>query len=501
MEHDPDIIRLRLEPLGKSVEARRGQPVQDLLFEHGVEFPCGGRGSCRGCRVRVVEGEAEVTEADRAALTSEEIGSGWRLACHLMPERDLTLEVAQWESVILEDRAPALPAGRAGRGVAVDLGTTTIVAQLVDLRTGDVLGVRTSLNPQAVYGSDIMSRVEAAVVRGAAGELARLVRERVREMTAELAESAGPVDEVVIAGNTVMHHLFTGRDVAGLARYPFETDHGGLVTCRAGELGWRLAGNPAVHFLPCLGGFVGSDILAGILATGMHESVEPAVLIDLGTNGEIVVGNRDAMVCASTAAGPAFEGGRLSMGMRAATGAISEVRLEAGEVRCHVIGGGRPRGICGSGLVDAAAAALELGVISPNGKLASGTWMLASPVSITQADVRQLQLAKAAIAAGIRILFGRTGLTPGDVAAVHLAGAFGNYVNRESARRIGLFDFPLDRVKPAGNTALRGARMALAAGVSDYEWLRGRITHVPLAANPDFQPVFVGAMTFPANAG
>ncbi len=500
MARDPDIIRLRLEPLATTVEARRGEPVQDLLFEHGVEFPCGGRGGCRGCRVRVLEGEAAVTQADRAALTAGEIGAGWRLACHLRPETDLTLEIAQWESVILEDRAPVAPRGRAGRGVAVDLGTTTIVAQLVDLAAGDVLGVKTSLNPQAVYGSDIMSRVEAAVVRGAAGELARLARERVGEMAAALVEDSRAVDEVVIVGNTVMHHLFTGREVNGLARYPFETNHGGLVTCRAGELGWRLAGDPKVHFLPCLGGFVGSDILAGILAAGMHERAEPSVLVDLGTNGEIVAGNRDAMVCASTAAGPAFEGGLLSMGMRASTGAISEVRLEAGGIRCHVIGGGRPRGICGSGLVDAVAAGLELQVIAPSGRLAAGCWTVSAPVSITQADVRQLQLAKAAIAAGIRILLDRMGLAPGDVAEVHLAGAFGNYVNRDAARRIGLFGFPPDRVKAAGNTALRGARMALLEGVSEYAGLRRRITHVPLAADPEFQRIFVGEMAFPANA-
>jgi uncharacterized 2Fe-2S/4Fe-4S cluster protein (DUF4445 family) len=233
----------------------------------------------------------------------------------------------------------------------------------------------------------------------------------------------------------------------------------------------------------------------------MHERARPLTLIDLGTNGEIVAGNRDGMVCASTAAGPAFEGGLLSMGMRAATGAISEVRLEAGALRCHVIGGGEPRGICGSGLVDAAAVGLELGVISPAGRLAGGAWTLAGPVRLTQADIRQLQLAKAAIAAGIRILLGRRGLAAGDIAEVHLAGAFGNYVNRESARRIGLFHFPLERVRPAGNTALRGARLALVQGVSGYGSLRSRVAHVPLAADPAFQRIYVEEMPFPASAG
>ncbi len=494
----PDHVRIRLEPLGRTLEVRRGAPLQDLLFDHGVEFPCGGRGACQGCRVRFLRGAAPVTPADAAALPADELGEGWRLGCQIRAEADLTLEVAQWEAVVLDDRTPARAAGRVGRGVAVDLGTTTMVAQLVDLATGQVLGVQTALNPQAVFGADIMSRVEAAVTRGVASALAGAVRRKIGEMIAVLPAGPEPIAEIVIAGNTVMHHLFTGRSVAPLARFPFETEEGGLATCPASVLGWRLAGDPPVHFLPCLGGFVGSDVLAGVLATGMHESPEPACLIDLGTNGEIVVGCRDGMLCASTAAGPAFEGGLLSMGMRAATGAISRVWLERGAPRCHVIGDVAPRGICGSGLVDAAAAGLDCGVIAANGRLAGGSWPLAGTVVLSQADIRQLQLAKAAIAAGLRILLGRMALSASDVSRVYLAGAFGNYVNRESARRIGLFAFPLDRVEPAGNTAMHGARMTLLAGAYDGATVRRRVTHVALAADPDFQRAYIAEMAFPS---
>ncbi len=392
-----DSVRIRLEPLGKTVEAKRGELLQDPLFEHGVEFPCGGRGSCKGCRVRVLQGAAPVTALESALLAPEEIRAGWRLACHLRPEEDLVLEVAQWEAVILSDSAPIEVCGREGLGIAVDLGTTTLVAQLVDLSSGHVTGVRTSLNPQAVHGGDVMSRVEAAYCKGAGGALARLIRDRIGEMVSDLA---GVPAEVVIVGNTVMHHLFCGYDVAGLSRVPFETKWGGLTHFRSSELGWSLPADMPVRFLPCLGGFVGSDILAGVLATRVHESDKLECLVDLGTNGEIVIGDRSHMLCASTAAGPAFEGGLISSGMRAATGAISEVHLEDGSLRCHVIGETAPRGICGSGLVDAAAVGLELGVIASSGRLAAGApWSLMPPVIITQADIRQLQLAKAAIAA------------------------------------------------------------------------------------------------------
>ena len=268
----------------------------------------------------------------------------------------------------------------------------------------------------------------------------------------------------------------------------------------ARELGWDLRGDPPVGFLPCLGEFVGSDILCGVLATRMHERDEVTVLVDLGTNGEIVAGNRRRMLCASTAAGPAFEGGRIGMGMRAATGAISEVAVEDGRFRCRVVGDVSPRGICGSGLVDAVAAGLEIGLVQPSGRLAQGRPLeLAAPVTLSQNDIRQLQLAKAAIAAGIRIIKRRFGGNACEGAPIYLAGAFGNYVNRKSACRIGLVRAPVERIESAGNTALLGAKMALFAPDprEDFGQIRSRIEHVSLAADPEFQKTFVDEMAFP----
>jgi uncharacterized 2Fe-2S/4Fe-4S cluster protein (DUF4445 family) len=456
-------------------------------------------GVCKGCRVRLLAGDAPAGPEDRRALTTAEIDAGWRLACHLRPREDISLEIAQWETAVLADETHFAFRPREGLGIAIDLGTTTLVAQGVDLATGRVVAVRTALNPQAAFGSDVMSRVECALSGRDGGRLTASIRGRIGEMVTQIGSGAGLVD-VVVVGNTVMHHLFCGLDVEPLSHVPFQTATGHAVTFPGGAFDWLPKG-ARLRFLPCLGGFVGSDILAGILATGLHESSAPACLIDLGTNGEIVVGNRERMLCASTAAGPAFEGGRISMGMRAATGAISQVRRGPEGLVCHVLGDVPPRGICGSGLVDAVAAGLELGVIAPNGRLANGPWTIQAPVALSQEDVRQLQLAKGAVAAGVRVLLGRLGWTPGDIPRVHLAGAFGNYVSPGAACRIGLLPFSEETVFPAGNTALLGAKLALFEDSGNYDSLRARIEHIALAQDPAFQDVFVDEMGFPANAG
>ena len=491
----------------------RGAPLQDALFAEGVEFPCGGRGRCKGCRVRVLAGHLPVSAEDEQRLTPAELVAGWRLACRARAEADLKLELAQWEAAILTDDSRFTFTPRDGWGVAVDLGTTTIVAQLLDLRTGNVQGVRLGLNQQARHGADIMSRIEFAIAGNGQAQLTSLVRQQIGRMIAELTQVPVPsgvpcpreIKQIVVVGNTVMHHLFCGVSVAPLAHHPFAPVDDGLKVLSAADLGWSLAGNPELRFLPCLGGFVGSDILAGILATGLHQNEGLVGLVDLGTNGEIVIGNRERILCASTAAGPAFEGARISLGMRAATGAIAEVAVHDGALHCHVLGNTAPRGICGSGLVDAVAAGLELGWILPSGRLAlAGDLPLVPPVVLTAGDIRELQLAKAAIAAGIRLLLRQWGATKADLSLLHLAGAFGNYINRSSARRIGLLDFPLERVRPAGNTALLGAKLALFGWREHpglFPELRGLIQHVPLNEDPQFHEIYVDEMPFPGSAG
>jgi len=503
-----EFVHIELLPLGKLLRVKRGTPLQDVLFRQGVEFPCGGRGRCKGCKIRLLSGSMPVTSEERQKLDPEEISAGWRLACCGRAESPLKIELAQWEAAILADDSVFAFTPQEGVGIAIDLGTTTIVAQLVDLQTGHVLAVRAALNAQARHGADIMSRVEFAVASHGQRALEKIARQQIGRLIRELMAAAPATDpmlkNIVLVGNTVMHHLFCGISLEPLSHYPFEPPSPGLQTLPADALGWKLAGNPTVRFLPCLGGFVGSDILAGVLATKLHETESLAALIDLGTNGEIVVGNRERMVCASTAAGPAFEGARISMGMRAATGAISAVRVKDGKLNCHVLGNVAPRGLCGSGLVDAVAAGLELGWILPNGRLTNGdSLMLAPPVCLKQWDVRELQLAKGAIAAGLNLLLQQWGSAKGDLARIYLAGAFGNYISHSSARRIGLLDFPAEKVQPAGNTALLGAKIALFSSRDQdgaYPDILRKIQHISLNEDQRFQDTFVEEMGFPAGA-
>jgi len=497
----PAMHMLRLSPAGLQLPLAAGTGLQDVLFAQGVEFPCGGGGRCKGCRVRILNGFLPISAEEKNLLTAAELANGWRLACRHVIAGDLELELAQWEMSILGDHSAFKFTPREGLGVAIDLGTTTIAAQLLDLRNGNVLSVGTALNAQARHGGDIMSRVDFAL-QGGQPELHQLVREQLGRMVTQLlasAQASGSLVRVAVVGNTVMHHLFCGLNITPLASLPFEPEQSGRFRFSADELGWKWPGNPAVEFLPCIGGFVGSDILAGVVAVGLQESSELTALIDLGTNGEVVVGNRDRMLCTSTAAGPAFEGARISMGMRAATGAISEVRIQNGSLVCRVIGGGVPRGLCGSGLVDAVASGLELKTIQPNGRMIpNGALALAGSVTLLPADVRELQLAKGAIATGLRMLTARLGAKLDDIQRLHLAGAFGNYINRASAQRIGLLRLPIQRIAPAGNTALLGAKRALFEDATGWDALAQRIEHVALNEDTEFQDIYAEEMRFPA---
>jgi uncharacterized 2Fe-2S/4Fe-4S cluster protein (DUF4445 family) len=496
-------IHVELFPAKERLSVEPGALLQDVLFEKGIEFPCGGHGQCEGCRVRLIDGELTVSEQEKELLTETEIDAGWRLACAHRVGNDLKLEIAQWEPSILSDSSPVQFQPQEGYGVAVDLGSTTLVAQLVHLKTGNVLAVETGLNIQAKRGADIMSRIHFALIDDGQTQLGNDIRRQVGSLIETLLRERDGIREeikrVVIVGNTVMHHLFCGLDIAPLSAHPFDAtsiDRVTLDPCRIGLQ--RVDDNCVVEFLPCLGSFVGSDILAGVLATQLHQSRALNILVDLGTNGEIVAGNRQRMLCASTAAGPAFEGAKISMGMRAATGAISEVYINSGDLVCKVLGNTAPRGICGSGLVDAVACGLTQSRIQPSGRMQQDL-ALGSTVSLTQCDIRELQLAKGAIAAGIRVLIRRLGAELDDVERVYIAGAFGNYINPMSAQRIGLLKFPVSKLFPLGNGALMGARKYLLNPDSRNTLLElpERITHVSLNEDEEFLDAFIEEMRFP----
>lgn len=476
---------------GRRIEAAAGTALRDVLFGEGVEFPCGGQSGCGGCRVRVVQGSIAANADDREHLTETDIRAGWRLACRHHVESDVTLELAQWDMTILTDSDAFTFTPRDGLGIAIDLGTTTIAAQLVDLSTGHVLQTRTALNAQAMHGADVLSRAHFAL-NGGADELTRLIRRQLGALVIELAQGA-PIKRIVIAGNSAMHHFFGGLEIAPLATYPFHPAQPAALQMPASSLGWPQLS--AVYVMPCIGGLVGGDILAGVKATGLANAPGLTALIDLGTNGEVVLAQNGKLICTSTAAGPAFEGAGISCGMQATRGAIDAVTLEEGKLQCRVIGGGPARGICGSGLVDAVAAGLASGFIAPNGRL-QHDFALSDGVRLTPADIREVQLAKAAIAAGLRLLTAEFGATLGDIDMLYLAGAFGNAIRHQSACRIGLLPDLPGRITPAGNTALKGAKQALFDDGNDCEHMARRIENLSLGNDQRFQDVFAEEMRF-----
>lgn len=475
----------------------KGASLMDILHEFGVEFPCGGKGSCGKCKVKILQGTLHPGSNHLKRLKEHGLSDKWRLACMSNVEEDLVLEVGQFEVLIQADETIFDFKTGEGYGVAVDLGTTSLVAQLLDLSSAKVLAVETALNPQRKYGSDLISRLEHALDQGVS-ELTALIREKVGAMISELLKDSTIVlDRVVLVGNTVMQHFFAGSDIRSLSSYPFDSSDLGTREFKASDLDWKVDCD-RISFYPSIGSFVGSDILAGIHATGMWQKKEYSVLIDLGTNGEIVVGNRDGLLCASTAAGPAFEGASISMGMLATTGAISSVKSDSEGIACSVIGNVPAAGICGSGLIDAIAVMLDRGELGAFGEILSGRqeFRLTEKVVLTQKDIQEFQLAKAAIDTGLFLLMRKLGIRDEDISAIYIAGAFGSYINLENLLRAGSMNFPLDRFHKLGNSALIGAKMFLFSEASEEKDILALCRHLNLESERDFQDVFVDRLSF-----
>ena len=416
-------------------------------------------------------------------------------------------------------------------GMAFDVGTTSIVGTLVHLGTGEELAAVGSVNPQTVYGGDLMSRIAYAQfdekkLTALRAKVLNAINDFIREACREAGIAREHVYKVVVVGNTCMHHIFLGVDVTyvGLAPYAPAVSDGIVVP--ASELPLKAAPNAQVCLLPIVAGFVGADTMACVLATRIYESEELRALVDIGTNGEVVMGSKHRLMACSAPAGPALEGAQIRHGMRGAMGAIEAVRIDD-DVHCSVIGAAKAVGICGSGLIDACAKMVRAGVMDGSGRMrprdcerlpsAIGSRLRKTSagvefvlvrdadagknedVTLTQGDIRQLQLAKSAIYSGIVMLQRVMGIDKADLAELMLCGGFGNYINTESAVAIRLLpNLPLERITYVGNAAHLGAQMAL---LSERERARAEalaysIEHVALAARPDFQDIFVDGMSF-----
>lgn len=598
--------------------AWEGQNLLQFLTEHGltVPSPCGGKGLCGKCKVKI-SGHAErktvEEEGANPPLLNQEVKAEYRLACQVQVGGDLTIELPAMEAEgariltagdhcvplnplitqrLLEVPAPTvddqgsdverveqalglpgciqpelfpeLPATlRAGGGrlsvilagdevltvqavpketlaagsrnlygIALDLGTTTMVGYLLDLTTGRQLNTYAALNPQRIHGADVISRVDYTIQHETGlAELTQLVRGEINKMIAYFSREnptlPQSIYQIVVVGNTIMLHLLAGLEVKKIAVSPYIPVVTRDFEYKATEVGIKINPRGRIKFLPMISGFVGADTVAAILASKLAEDTEISLLLDIGTNGEIVLGNREQILACSAAAGPAFEGTNIRYGMGGIPGAINQVWIDE-DLSYTTIDGQPARGICGSGVVSLTAELVKAGLIDPSGRLKSPDELddnalrplkkrlctfdgqpaicvanrpegAAEDIYFTQQDVRETQLAKAAITAGLRLLLKEMGITFAKVKTLYLAGGFGNYIDPHAAVTIGLLPKELEnRVVPIGNGAGVGAKMVLLS--RDYlqksREIQAKTKYLELSTRSDFQNLFIESLTF-----
>ena len=464
--------------------------------------PCGGKGICGKCRVRALGELNPLSAEEQRLLTAGEIADGVRLSCCAVVQGDcrVTLFPDSVMAVVEDGRvvtSAAHPAF-AAYGAAVDIGTTTIAARLYDAAVR-LLARDGCANPQITFGADVLSRVQAA---GEGKDLTIPLQTAVNGLVSRLAETVGihpaAIDGAVVTGNTAMLCFFVGEDTSLLSHAPFVLPRAFGERVTAAQMGLTaLAPNRGVYLPPCASAFIGADALCAALACGLGEG-RTALLADMGTNGEMLLSHNDILYACSTAAGPAFEGVGITCGLPAVDGAIDAVATVNGRMICHTIGGGKARGLCGSGLVDAAACLLATEEMDTDGHLAA-TVALDDGVTLNQEDIRALQQAKSAVCAGLQTLLHHAHLTAEAVEVLYTAGGFGSRLNGHSAAAIGLLPRGLTAsVEPAGNAALDGAACLLleSAAGERLTALTEKIRVIELATDPYFTDRFIQNMSF-----
>jgi uncharacterized 2Fe-2S/4Fe-4S cluster protein (DUF4445 family) len=519
---------ITFQPDGKRISIHAGSTLLEAAYKAGIilNSACGGRGICHKCAVLLQPGGEQA------------------LACQYNIDSDLTVTIPVgsrlFEQKILEhgiDReiepTYVKPAGAAGAvfGLAVDIGTTTVVAKLIDLADGKLIAAEADFNPQSVHGDDVVSRITFARTDEHLTELQRLIVECINNLIGRLCRDTGIdsdcICELTVVGNTTMTHILLHLPVAQLGQAPYKAYALDAHDIPAKDLDIKINPKANVHVVENIAGFVGSDIVAAALAVDINLAEQLTLLVDIGTNGELVCGDKSKLYAASCAAGPALEGARISRGSRAVNGAIESVYINDGDIDVDVIGNGPPSSICGSGIIDAVAVMLDSGVLDSTGRIikpAAAKNKLSPAITqriviendqpafvlmfnvdgspaltLTQQDIREVQLAKAAIAAGIKLLLKKLNIKEDDLDQILLAGAFGNYIKRSSAIRIGLLPpVPEERIHFVGNAASSGARMILlnrtARELAGH--LARRIEYIEIAHEPEFMNVYTNSMTF-----
>jgi uncharacterized 2Fe-2S/4Fe-4S cluster protein (DUF4445 family) len=596
----PDRVRLRYLQVGEDRAVKEARvPAGTTLFDAAswngvaIDSTCGGHGTCKKCKVKVVAGNAEISSVDPRAFSPDELRNGWRLACRAAAQEDMTIEVpplqtrpkaalagvgrhvilrpavqkryVELDEPTLEDQRSDLerlleaiddieprvpldvvrtlghtlresdwkvtavladdllidvePGDTSGHrhAIAFDLGTTTVVATLLDLETGQPRAVRSILNEQQPFGADVISRISAVMMDDdALGRLQEHAHSTLRTLTAEVCEEAsvdpGDVYEVVVTGNVTMLQLALGIDPEPLSMAPFTIAARRLPEASARDFGLAVHERAPAVLFPALGAYVGPDIVAGILATGLTLDRRDRLFIDVGTNSEIVLGSSARALACAAPAGPAFEAAQIRCGMRAADGAIEGVKIVDGDVELTVIGDVEPQGLCGSGLVDAVAELVGAGILDHSGRFVADSsarldkvgeetvFRLADGVYLSQRDVRELQFAKASIATGWQILCRELELDPAEISQVLLGGSFGSYLTPASAVKIGLVPkLPVTRIVAAGNVAGEGAKIA-ALSVTERAAANAvldEVEYVELSGREDFNDLFIDQLSFP----
>ena len=521
-----------------SYEAQKGTLLADAAAHAGIKIDrhCGGAGVCGKCRVReITPGLLEpLTETEKKFFSPKEIQDGIRLSCCAAISGSGTVEVIDIVSSsghqILKGFSKDTPItwqpDKGGYGIAVDIGTTTVVCYLADLSRHKELDSYSFLNPQVSFGDDVISRIAFSSQPEGLTRLQNAITKEMDCAIGVLAEknhlAKEVITEIVIAGNTVMEHLFVGVSPEAIGRSPYKPEFLTHEPIKAQSIGLNISTDGIVKMLPNVAGYVGADIVAGVAALGMDKEPKMRLLVDIGTNNEIVIGSEKGMFCCATAAGPALEGARILYGMRASTGAIEKVSLGENGLEYKTIGGAQAKGLCGSGLVDAIALLVKNKIINKSGRMqkheecldpriksrlgtdANGMvrFLLTdteNPVYLTQKDIREVQLAVGAIKVGIEVMLENQGINLEEVDEVLLAGAFGNNIDIESAIVVGLLpNVEHHKIIGVRNSSGYGAFLSLASAdfCASAQTAMEKMQYVELSTLPDFQKRFVSAMLF-----
>jgi uncharacterized 2Fe-2S/4Fe-4S cluster protein (DUF4445 family) len=521
---------IEFEPSGRRITAGADETLLEAARRAGLALRsvCGGYGTCRGCRVRLLAGEGSApTGNELERLSAGELAEGYRLACQCRPVTGLRVGIPEQTTdasrrITVDVPKPVAGGSTQRLGLAVDLGSTRLAAYLVCMADGQVLATADCLNPQIAYGEDIIARISFADRNPGGGqELHRVVLLAVDDLAAELCAAVGAeasrIESSVLAGNTVMGHLAAGMPVGGLGQAPFMPVRVDGFELSGVELGSQPLAQAKVYFPAIIAGYVGADHVSALLASRLTEADGPAMLVDIGTNTEISLWSRGQLYSCSCASGPAFEGGRISAGMRAGPGAISAVRLVDGQPVVDTIGDVDPVGICGSGILDAVAVMAAEGALDRRGVLrkdhdrvelrpGGGVYRLVEGergIVVTRKDVNEIQLGKAAIRCGVEVLLRRAGIEANELARVDLAGAFGAHLSLPSAIGLGMLpDLPLERYHQIGNAAGDGAVFMLhsPSARAKAEHLARQSIYIELTSWPRFMDLFVENCRLPVRS-